>query len=70
MNVTVILFGTFGFLLLIGAPITVSLGVAAASALYFLGNDLVALVQIAYTSSKCSNLVKIKEDENFNHRNT
>lgn len=50
MSVTGILFGSFGLLLLIGAPITVALGVAAASALYFLGNDLVALVQVAYTS--------------------
>lgn len=50
MNVVTLLFGTFGILLVLGAPITVSLGVAAMAALYVLGNDLVYLVQVAYTS--------------------
>ncbi len=50
MNVVTLLFGTFGLMLLLGAPITLALGVASMSALYFLGNDLVYLVQVAYTS--------------------
>jgi len=50
MNVVTLLFGSFAILLLLGAPITLALGVASMSALYFLGNDLVYLVQVAYTS--------------------
>ena len=50
MNVVTLLFGSFGLLLFMGAPITLALGVASMSALYFLGNDLVYLVQVAYTS--------------------
>ncbi len=50
MNVVTLLFGSFGLLLLLGAPITLALGVASMSALYFLGIDLVYLVQVAYTS--------------------
>jgi C4-dicarboxylate transporter DctM subunit len=50
MNVVTLLFGSFAILLLMGAPITLALGVASMSALYFLGNDLVYLVQVAYTS--------------------
>ena len=50
MNVVTLLFGSFGLMLLLGAPITLALGVASMSALYFLGNDLVYLVQVAYTS--------------------
>ncbi len=50
MNVVTLLFGSFTILLLLGAPITLALGVASMSALYFLGNDLVYLVQVAYTS--------------------
>lgn len=50
MNVVTLLFGSFGLMLLMGAPITLALGVASMSALYFLGNDLVYLVQVAYTS--------------------
>jgi C4-dicarboxylate transporter DctM subunit len=50
MNVVTLLFGSFGIMLLMGAPITLALGVASMSALYFLGNDLVYLVQVAYTS--------------------
>ena len=50
MNVVTLLFGSFGVMLLLGAPITLALGVASMSALYFLNNDLVYLVQVAYTS--------------------
>ena len=50
MNVVTLLFGSFGLLLFMGAPITLALGVASMAALYFLGNDLVYLVQVAYTS--------------------
>lgn len=50
MNVVTLLFGSFGVLLLMGAPITLALGVASMAALYFLGQDLVYLVQVAYTS--------------------
>lgn len=50
MNVVTLLFGSFGLMLVLGAPITLALGVASMSALYFLGNDLVYLVQVAYTS--------------------
>ncbi len=50
MNVVTLLFGSFGLMLFMGAPITLALGVASMAALYFLGNDLVYLVQVAYTS--------------------
>jgi C4-dicarboxylate transporter DctM subunit len=50
MNVVTLLFGSFGFLLLIGAPITIALGVSSMVALLFLENDLVYLVQVAYSS--------------------
>ncbi len=50
MNVVTILFGSFGLLLLIGAPITIALGVSSMATLLFLGNDLVYLVQVAYSS--------------------
>jgi C4-dicarboxylate transporter DctM subunit len=50
MNVVTLLFGSFFILLVLGAPITLALGVASMSALFFLGNDLVYLVQVAYTS--------------------
>ena len=50
MNVVTLLFGSFGVMLFMGAPITLALGVASMAALYFLGNDLVYLVQVAYTS--------------------
>ncbi len=50
MNVVTLLFGTLGLMLLLGAPITLALGVASMSALYFLDIDLVYLVQVAYTS--------------------
>lgn len=45
-----ILFGGFAVLLLIGAPITVSLAGAAMMAFLALGKDPVAFVQIAFTS--------------------
>lgn len=45
-----ILFGTFIFLLLLGAPITVSLGVSALAAFMFLGDNPLKLVQIAFQS--------------------
>lgn len=50
MNVVAILFGSFGLLLLIGAPITIALGVSSMATLLFLGIDLVYLVQVAYSS--------------------
>ncbi|HDR14495.1 MAG TPA: TRAP transporter large permease [Desulfobacteraceae bacterium] len=46
--VSSILFGVFIFLLLIGAPITVALGMAAMATFSFLGIDLTTLVQVAY----------------------
>jgi len=46
--VSSILFGVFIFLLLIGAPITVALGMAAMATFYFVGIDLTTLVQVAY----------------------
>jgi len=45
-----ILFGSFLALLLIGAPITVSLGVAALAAFMFLEDNPIKLVQIAFQS--------------------
>ncbi len=50
MNVVAILFGSFGLLLLIGAPITIALGVSSMATLLFLEIDLVYLVQVAYSS--------------------
>jgi C4-dicarboxylate transporter, DctM subunit len=46
--VSSILFGVFILLLLIGAPITVALGMAAMATFSFLGIDLTTLVQVAY----------------------
>ena len=45
-----ILFGSFLLLLLIGAPITVSLGVSALAAFLYLEENPIKLVQIAFTS--------------------
>ena len=45
-----ILFGTFLVLLLIGAPITVSLGVSALASFMYLEENPIKLVQIAFTS--------------------
>lgn len=50
MEVVAILFGSFALLLLIGAPITIALGVSSMVSLLYLGNDLVYLVQVAYSS--------------------
>lgn len=49
-NVVYILFGTFLALLVIGAPITVSLGVSALIAFMYVGDNPIKLVQIAFTS--------------------
>jgi len=49
-TVVTILFGSFLFLLLIGAPITVSLGVSALAAFMFLEENPIKLVQIAFRS--------------------
>ena len=48
--VVAILFGSFLVLLLIGAPITVSLAVSALACFWVLDIDPVRMVQIAYTS--------------------
>ena len=45
-----VLFATFAVLMLLGSPITVALGVAALAALYTVDQNLVTLVQIAFTS--------------------
>ena len=45
-----VLFVTFGALLLLGAPITVALGAAAMATLYAVDQNLVTMVQIAFTS--------------------
>jgi C4-dicarboxylate transporter DctM subunit len=45
-----ILFGSFMFLLLIGAPITVSLGISALAAFLYLDENPIKFVQIAFTS--------------------
>jgi len=50
MEVVTILFGSFAILLLIGAPITIALGVSSMISLVWLENDLVYLVQVAYSS--------------------
>lgn len=49
-TVVYILFGTFLVLLLIGAPITVSLGVSALISFLYLGENPIKFVQIAFTS--------------------
>ncbi len=50
MSVTAILFFTFGGLLLIGAPISLSLGAAALAGMIYSGMPIEGLVEIAYTS--------------------
>lgn len=45
-----VLFGAFGILLVIGAPITVALGMAAMVAFMSIGKDVTTMVQIAYNS--------------------
>ena len=49
-TVVYILFGSFLGLLLLGAPITVSLGVSALFAFMYVGDNPIKLVQIAFTS--------------------
>jgi len=48
--ISAVLFGAFAILLVIGAPITVALGVAAMTAFMSIGKDVATLVQIAYNS--------------------
>ncbi len=50
MSVPAVLFGSFGLLLIMGAPIAVALGVAAMAAFVAAGSDLSTLVQIAFSS--------------------
>jgi C4-dicarboxylate transporter DctM subunit len=50
MSVTAVLFSSFAGLLLIGAPITVALGVSALLSFMVVGQDLTTLIQIAFTS--------------------
>ena len=50
LTVTPVLFGTFVVLLLFGAPITVSLGVAAMLSFLVVGQNLGTMVEIAFTS--------------------
>ncbi len=50
MSVTVVIFLTFVLLLLIGAPITLSLGAAAMAGMMVSGKPMEGLVEIAYTS--------------------
>lgn len=45
-----ILFGTFFALLILGAPITVALGVAALAAMLYLGDNPIKMVQMAWSS--------------------
>jgi len=48
--ISAVLFGAFTILLVIGAPITVALGVAAMAAFMSIGKDVATLVQVAYNS--------------------
>ena len=54
-----VLFATFAVLMLLGSPITVALGVAAMAALYTVDQNLVTLVQIAFTSDKSVNIMAV-----------
>jgi len=45
-----ILFGSFFGLMLLGAPITVALGVASLAAMYYLGDNPIKMVQMAWSS--------------------
>ena len=49
-SIIYILFGTFLGLLFIGAPITVALGVSTMISFFYLGDNPIKFVQIAYTS--------------------
>ena len=48
--IVLLLFGSFLFLLLLGAPITVALGVSALATFLFLDENPIKFVQIAFTS--------------------
>ncbi len=50
MSAAGVLFLSFALLLFMGAPITVSLGVAAMAAFFTVGQDLSTLVQVAFSS--------------------
>lgn len=50
MNIIWILFGTFLTLLLIGSPISISLGIAALFTTFYLGDNPITMVQIAFRS--------------------
>ena len=45
-----ILFGTFVFLMVLGAPITVALGVSALASMWYLGDNPIKMVQMAWSS--------------------
>lgn len=45
-----ILFGSFFGLMILGAPITVALGVSALAAMYYLGDNPIKMVQMAWSS--------------------
>ena len=45
-----VLFGSFALLLLIGAPISVALGVSALAAMWYLGDNPIKMVQMAWSS--------------------
>ena len=44
-----VLFGAFALLMILGAPITVALGVAALAAMYYLGDNPIKMVQMAWS---------------------
>lgn len=48
--ISAVLFGAFAILLIIGAPITVALGMAAMAAFMSIDKDVATLVQVAYNS--------------------
>lgn len=45
-----LIFGAFFLLMLLGAPITVALGVSALAAMYYLGDNPIKMVQLAWSS--------------------
>lgn len=49
-EITLVLFGTFFLLMALGAPISVGLGVSALSAMWYLGDNPIKMVQIAFSS--------------------
>ncbi|WP_300405143.1 TRAP transporter large permease subunit [uncultured Nocardioides sp.] len=49
-EITTLLFGSFLLLLIIGAPITVALGVSSLVSFFVLGDNPIKFVQIAFTS--------------------